>query len=186
MQQQSGVTFADATRIKWRALHTLKLNAERAELRAAGVPERTIDTLYPPRFEDLVPGLTKLLSAAYLQEVGRYEDWATITSASKRVRGYLGEAYYRLLNAALTDFWESECARTLLSHLHTNLPGRQSQGRAPSIVNKLFEAHWLMAQPELSVPLIDAYCSAVFDWALPNLTERVAPQVTLPDFVLAG
>lgn len=145
---------------------------EREELRAAGVPSRTLATLYPYDFGALVPGLMQLLNDDCFRHLGQREDWTAMISLVERRERSLDKQQREALRREQASCATSEPYAALFAHVFDRLPMvTQKRFATESLLFCLLTSCWLMANepPSAEKWLTQEVFVAVVDRLLPSL-----------------
>lgn len=167
------------------ALLTLERNAQVAELKAAKVPQHTIDSLFPHVFEDLIPGLIEYFSDYDLAAFDGTDEWADHAGSTSSLLRDVSVDMSALSKREFEQFARGDERDLLHEHIAAGLSGRVTGLRTRAMIDSLWYAHWFMLHLEESgaISRVQDHFVEIMQWLLPDLRERVAFQIEAGRYV---
>jgi hypothetical protein len=154
---------------RWVALLSISAaRFEQAELREAGVPEHTIESLYGYDFTFLILGIMNLIGPRSLAHLTTDKGFGD----NYRVLPQLSSEAFNQLHDDEQRYLQSPERAALVGHIHQRMPGEKRGDYTLRCAAKLWEACWYMAHRERYG--IDYQAELHFL----NVIERILPQIS--------
>lgn len=150
----------------------------RAELCAAGVPERTAVALYPAGFEGIVPGLSALWAEHGVDHWRVAYDWSQVNRRLQQLlAGGLHNSRRKLHEAATAAEEEPDGTIALLSVQLEAMLGISwtTNSIALRIARSIWYAHWFMARRAQLTPALQSVADEHMLWVGQEFLLPLAP-----------